>query len=96
MISCDNQSDAERNAERHKQCIEHPHRARDVVLIRDITNSIREIDPGHQRNNRTDDDLVQMVPNPRLIQKTAISVTSAPPEIFVAIFDILPRSRYSR
>ena len=27
---------------------------------------------------------------------TAISVTSAPPEIFVAIFDILPRSRYSR
>ena len=69
MISCDNQSDAERNAERHKQCIEHPHRARDVVLIRDITNSIREIDPGHQRNNRTDDDLVQMVPNPRLIQK---------------------------
>ena len=91
MISCDNQSDAKRNTECHKQRIEHPHGTSDVVLIRNITDGVREIDTGHQRNNRTDDNLVQMMADPRLIQKNGNQRDKR-----AAIFDILPRSRYSR
>ena len=69
MVTCDNKADAARDAERHAQRIEHPHGTSDVVLILKFTDGAREIDTGHQRNNRTDDDLVQMMADPRLIQK---------------------------
>ena len=60
MVACDNKADAERNAEGYKQRIQHPHRARNVILVCDITDGIRKVYAGHQRNDRTDDDLVQI------------------------------------
>ena len=69
MVTCDNKADAERDAERHEQRIEHPHRTRDIVLVGDITDRVRKVYARHQRNNRTDDDLVQMMADSRLVQK---------------------------
>mgnify|MGYP000391061712 CR=1 FL=1 len=46
MVTCDNKADAERDAERHEQRIEHPHRTRDIVLVGDITDRVRKFTPG--------------------------------------------------
>ena len=69
MVPCDHKPDAKCDAEGYKQSVKHPYRTRDVILVRNIADGICEVHTRHQRNNRTDDNLIQMVTDSRLIQE---------------------------
>ena len=54
-------TDAHRDTERDKQCVQHADSTGNIVLVGDIADAIRKRHTGNQWDDGTDDNLTQMM-----------------------------------